>query len=172
MTNDIRELDREAAAAHLPALIDLLADAVASGASVGFLAPLDPGEAEAYWRGVLARLGDDLVLLAAFDGGRPVGSVQLELVGKANGRHRAEIAKLLVHRDARRRGLGAALMAAAVEAARARGRSLLVLDTRTGDAAERLYLRLGWTKAGTIPNFARSSDGPLAATSLFYLELA
>ena len=153
----------------LDSLIDLLCDAVDGGASVGFLPPLAPTEARAYWTGVLADVAvGGRLLLAAFEGDRLVGSVQLDLVQKPNGRHRAEVAKLLVHSRERRRGIGAALMGAVEDQARALGRTTLVLDTRQGDLAEGLYRRLGWTEAGVIPRYALNGDGGVDPTVVFY----
>lgn len=154
------------------ALVALLIDAVADGASVGFLAPLAEATAEAYWHGVVAELGGPArVLLVTRAGGRIVGAVQLALASQPNASHRAEVQKLLVHTSCRRQGLGAALMAAAEQAATAAARSLLVLDTRTGDAASRLYERLGYQLAGTIPRYARNSSGTLEGTSFYYRHL-
>ena len=168
----ILELDMRTAAEHRPALIALLQDAVASGASVGFLPPLDTETASAYWQDVEKDLAaGSRVLLAAFDGQNLLGAVQLDLAQKPNARHRAEIQRLLVFRVARRQGVGSSLMAEAEDAARARGRTLLVLDTRAGDSAERLYRALEWTEAGRIPAFARSADGRLEATVLFFKQL-
>src|SRR5262245_40828981 len=121
-------------------LIDLLQDAVESGASVGFLPPISREDADGYWHGVERELrARSLVLLAAKDDQGIIGSVQLELPQKPNARHRAEVKKLLVHRRARRKGLGRALMKAVEAQSVALGRTLLVLDTRKGDAAEQLY---------------------------------
>ena len=107
---------------------------------------------------------------ASLDGGL-VGTVQLHPAGQANGSHRAEVAKLLVHRSARRRGVGRALMGAVEALAREQGRTLLVLDTQTGSDAERLYTDLGWTVAGVIPGYSRLSDGSLGATTYLYKRL-
>ena len=164
-------LGGEAAVGAVPSLAELLIDAVESGASVGFLAPLSMAEATDDWRGTTARIGPHLQLCAAFDEEGLAGSVQLQPADRPNGAHRAEIAKLLVHRRARRRGLGAALMAHAEREALALGRTLLVLDTRTGDDAERLYRKLGWTEAGIIPRYVRSSAGEMTDTTIFYKHL-
>ena len=170
----IDPLTPSAARAAEPALIEILRDAVDSGASVGFLPPLRTETASAYWRGVFAGLDKAaLVLLVARRpaDGAIVGTAQLEPSAKENGRHRAEVAKLLVHRRARRRGVGAELMRAAEEAARAAGRTLLVLDTATGSDAERLYQRLGWTRVGVIPDYALWPDGRPCATTYYYKRL-
>jgi acetyltransferase len=152
-------------------LTGLLADAVDSGASVGFIAPLKEMDARAYWEGVRGEMAQGLVLLAAHEGGRLVGSVQLAPASKANARHRAEVQKLLVLREFRGRGIGRVLMQRIEDEARALGRWLLVLDTAT-DAAERLYRRLGYERAGAIPDFAESSAGGFDATVLYYKRLA
>jgi acetyltransferase len=153
-------------------LVELLRDAVERGASVGFLPPLTPEEALAYWRGVEEALakGHRELLVAERDG-KVVGAVQLELAEQPNARHRAEVAKLLVHTQAQRQGIARELMREAEELARGHGRTLLVLDTREGDAAEQLYLRLGYVRAGAIPGYARSGAGRLETTVLFYRQL-
>jgi acetyltransferase len=153
------------------ALVGLLMDAVEGGASVGFLSPVTKEDALGYWRGVKQELGQGLVVLAAYDGARLVGSVQLALAQKRNARHRAEVQKLLVLREFRGRGVGEALMHAIEDEARRLGRWLLVLDTATS-AAERLYRRLGYQRAGAIPEFAESSAGGFDATVLYYKRLA
>lgn len=157
------------ATAERAGLTELLRDAVDGGASVGFLPPLAPAQATEYWEGVIADLGrSGRALLVAREGGRLLGTVQLELSGKPNASHRAEAQKLLVHSAARRRGLGAALMAAIEDLARRRGRLLLVLDTLAGDDGERLYRRIGYQEAGRIPGYARGADGALHTTVLFF----
>jgi GNAT superfamily N-acetyltransferase len=166
----IEALTPAAAAAERPALVALLRDAVDGGASIGFLPPLGEAEAGAYWDGVVDAMGDGAhVLLVARDAaGAIVGSAQLELALRANARHRAEVSKVMVHRAARRRGLGRALMLAIEGHARRLGRTTLVLDTRQGDPSEELYRGLGWTPAGAIPCYAASSDGTLHTTALYY----
>ena len=150
-------------------LIALLIDAVESGASIGFLAPLSDAEAREYWRTVSE--AQNRIVLVAQAGRRIVGAVQVDLCERANGTHRAEILKLMVHRRARRQGLGRALMEAAARAAAAQGRTLLVLDTRSGDPAEVLYRELGYQTAGVIPRYARSSTGEMHDTVMLYKEL-
>jgi ribosomal protein S18 acetylase RimI-like enzyme len=170
----IEQMDVEQAAGALDALATLLQDAVDGGASVGFLPPLGAEEAHNYWNDVLEALrAQSRVLLVARQGQQILGTVQLDLARRANATHRAEVQKLLVHRSARRQGIGRALMQAAEVAARAHTRSLLVLDTRLGDPSEQLYTMLGYTRAGVIPQYARSADGALDATVFFYrlLEL-
>lgn len=165
----IEQVDSAHAEALIPELVALLQDAVASGASVGFLPPLSDQQAGDYWRGVVAAVhGPHRVLLIARDGGRLVGTVQLDMAERANGSHRAEVVKLLVHTASRRRGIGRSLMQELETAARALGRTTLVLDTRAGDPSERLYLSMGYTRAGVIPEYARSTDGQLHTTAFFY----
>ncbi len=162
-------LDAAAAERELESLAAILADAVDSGASVGFVAPFSTADAAAWWRALLPAVGSGSVpLLGASLDGALVGTVQLHPAAQANGRHRAEVAKLLVHRSERRRGVGRALMAAVEALAREQGRTLLVLDTQTGSDAERLYTELGWAAAGVIPGYSRLSDGTLAATTYMY----
>jgi ribosomal protein S18 acetylase RimI-like enzyme len=143
---------------------------VDGGASVGWLPPLGTDEADAYWRTVEAAVAAGTrVLLAARDGeGALVGSAQLALETRPNGRHRAEVTKVMVLGAARRRGIGRALMDALAAQARRCGRTTLVLDTRAGDASERLYAVTGWTRAGTIPEYARSAGGALDASAFYY----
>ena len=166
----IEALTPETSLIHQPALIALLQDAVESGASVGFLPPLSTAEATAYWQSVTAAIADGsrLLLVAHWSGQGLVGSVQLDLAMRPNGLHRAEVAKLMVHRTARRQGIAHALMLALEEHARRLGRTTLVLDTRHGDPSELLYQSLGYTFVGTIPQYARSADGTLHATAFYY----
>lgn len=160
------------AARTLADLTDLLIDAVESGASIGFLPPLARDTAIDYWRGIFADIDrGHRVLLAAFDGDRVVGSVQLELATRPNALHRAEVQRLLVHRSARRRGYGEALMQRLELVALERNRSLLVLDTRYGDAAEHLYQKMGYTRAGVIPSYAKSAGGALDSTAFYYRQI-
>jgi GNAT superfamily N-acetyltransferase len=153
-------LTPQQARARRLALVDLLVDAVEGGASVGFVWPMTRAKAETWWEDVLAghALGERLIFAAEADD-RLDGTVQLIPSPKENQAFRADLTKLLVHRSARRRGLGAMLMRAAEAEARRIGRTLLTLDTETGSAAERLYTRLGWTKYGEIPAYATSPDG-------------
>ena len=152
-------------------LAELLIDCVEGGASVSFMQPLSAEKAAAFWR----RVGDDVAagrraLFVADDGESIVGTVQLVLDLPENQPHRADVSKMLVHRQARRRGLGAALMHAAEAFARDAGRTLLVLDTASADA-ERLYARLGWRRVGVIPRYALLPNGEPCATSYFYRDL-
>lgn len=155
--------------AALPALADLLQDAVAGGASLGFLAGMDEAEARAYWARVLGTLGPAQHLwLLRDETGELLGTVQLALCEKPNGRHRGEVQKLMVRRSARGQGLARVLLQALEQAARALGCSLLVLDTEAGSHAETVYTHLGWLKAGEIPAFAANPDGSLQPTALYY----
>jgi acetyltransferase len=151
-------------------LVAVPRDAVADGASVGFLPPLSAAEAADYWRSVADALaaGGRVLPVARAPGGTIVGTVQLDLERQADGRHRAEVAKLLVHRAARRRGIARALMRALEGEALARGRTTLVLDTRQGDPAERLYRALGYRLAGIVPAYALGADGALHPTAIYY----
>jgi len=174
MTDPFEPVALDAHAAHhrIDQLAAVLVDAVDSGASVSFMAPFRHAEAVAYWQGVVAAVAAGrVVLLVAPAAGRVDGTVQLHLATPPNQAHRAEIAKLLVHRRARGRGIARRLMAAAERQALARGRTLLTLDTLVGGGADRLYQRLGWTRAGVIPRYARLPHGPLGDTVIFYKEL-
>ncbi len=169
MSAVIEHLDAAAARAALPELIAILEDAVQGGASIGFLLPLGDNELERYWAGVIRAVeaGEKTLLVARLDG-RIAGSVQVAPEGRANGSHRAEIQKLIVPRWARRQGLGTTLMEAAETIVRASGRTLIVLDTRVGDHAERIYRRLGYQLAGVIPSYARSTEGVLEGSAFMY----
>ena len=158
--------------AQVEALADVLIDCIDGDAGVSFLHPLAPDRARAFWRGVAADVAEGArALLVAEDSSGIVGTVQLVLRQPENQPHRADLSKMLVHRRARRMGLGAALLEAAEETARACGKSLLVLDTNTGSDAERLYARMGWVRVGTIPGYSVQPRGGLRATTLFYKTL-
>lgn len=162
-------LDATQALAQLNDFVDVLCNCVNNGASVGFLPPLSAEEAETYWRDVFADVArGQIVLWGAQEGGRVIGTVQLHPSGKRNGLHRAEVAKMLVHSSARRRGVANALMTALEDEARRMNRTTLVLDTRQGEPSEFLYQGLGYQKAGVIPQFARSADGTLHSTVIYY----
>lgn len=168
-TTTIIELDPAAAVAHHTVLCRLLRDAVVGGASVGFVLPLHDAELDNYWQGVRAQIqGGATVLLGAELDGQLVGTVQLTRSLRSNGRHRAEVQKLLVHSSARRRGIARRLMLALEARARASGITLLVLDTCTGTGAEPLYVQLGFTRVGSIPSFAAFPDGRLGSTTYYY----
>jgi GNAT superfamily N-acetyltransferase len=165
----IERLDVAAARSHRDALAAVLHDCVKGGASVSFMAPFTVEEARAYFESVEAGVeAGSRVLLAAFDGDELVGTVQVAAAWPPNQPHRADVAKLLVRRSARRRGVGRKLMERAEAEALAEGWTLLVLDTVTGDPAERLYERMGWTKVGVIPNFALYPDGRPCDTTVFW----
>jgi ribosomal protein S18 acetylase RimI-like enzyme len=154
-------------------LSDLLADAIEDGASVGFVLPLAGAELPAYWQEVEAaiRKGNRHLLAARADG-RIVGAVQLDCAVKANARHRAEVQKLLVHRRARRHGIGRRLMQALELVALSLDRSLLVLDLRLDDPAQQLYESLGYRRTGVVPRYARDPDGTLNDCLFMHKELA
>ena len=170
----LRRLGPADAEAAVPALAALLVDCVEGGASVGFMAPLTVERAARFWRGVAegVRRGERALLVAESDddeGGRSVvGTVQLVLATPENQPHRADVAKMLVHRSARRRGVARRLMHAVEEVARDQGRTLLVLDTVTGSDADRLYTGAGWRRVGEIPGYALMPDGAPCATTVFY----
>jgi GNAT superfamily N-acetyltransferase len=157
------------------ALADLLVDVVEGGASVGFLWPLPRERARSFWEDTLARVarGERILFVAEERAtGAIVGTVHVILTSPDNQAHRGEVAKMQVRRSARRAGLGAALLREAEAAALAAGKTLLVLDTATGDDAERLYERLGWVRVGEIPGYARWPRGEgYCATTLFYRRL-
>jgi GNAT superfamily N-acetyltransferase len=152
------------------ALAGLLIDAVESGAAVSFLSPLTREAADAWWNATLAAFHPRGILLAARDANGLVGTVQLHPAWAPNQPHRAELVKLLVHRRARGAGLGMQLMLAAEEAAHAAGFELLTLDAKAGAEAERLYRRLGWICAGTIPRFALDPDGVSPHDAVFFYK--
>ncbi|MEV4945435.1 GNAT family N-acetyltransferase [Streptomyces sp. NPDC053755] len=154
-------------------LAALLVDAVDGGASLGFLAPLDTSAAAAWWLTVAeeAERGAREVWAAHGPSGDILGAVTLSRTDKPNGRHRGEIARLIVHRAARGQGLGGRLLAAAEEHAAREGLTLLILDTQTDSPAEGLYRKAGWTRAGTIPDFAADPSGTLRPTTLYYKRL-
>ncbi|MET1080661.1 MAG: GNAT family N-acetyltransferase [Pseudomonas sp.] len=168
----VQRIDAEHFAHYRPGLIDLLLDAVGQGASVGFLANLERSEAYAYFDEVLSALEKQRALLwVAVEAGQVVGSVQLALCQKANGLNRAEVQKLLVLHQARRRGLGQRLMQALEQAAGQYRRGLLYLDTEAGSAAELFYQRLDYQRAGELPNYACDPSGQYKPTALYYKTL-
>jgi len=162
--------DGDRAATVVEELADLLVDCVEGGASLGFLTGLRRAEAAQWWQRALAAPGS-LTLVARDDGGAVVGAVRLLTDTPANAPHRAEVAKLLVHRDARGRGRASALMQALEDAAAGLGRTLLTLDTETGSLAERCYTSWGWERVGVIDDYALTPDGRLAATTLMVKRL-
>ncbi|MBP2229804.1 GNAT superfamily N-acetyltransferase [Azospirillum agricola] len=169
----IRRLGAEEAARRNTELAGLLIDCVEGGASVGFLLPVDRERTGAFWRMVAEGLAAGTrILLVAEDraDGSLLGTVQIVLGQPENQPHRGDLSKMLVHRRARRRGVGAALMNAAEEAARSAGKTLLVLDTST-EEAERLYERAGWVRTGTVPGYALMPDGRPGRTTFFHKHL-
>lgn len=170
----VRAVPGAEARARVADLAAILVDCVAGGASVSFLAGLTPERAAEFWRGVAEGVAaGERILLVAEDTStsRWIGTVQLILAQPENQPHRADVAKMLVHRDARRQGVGSRLMRAVDEAARAAGKTLLVLDTVTGSDAERLYEREGWVRVGVIPDYALWPDGRPCATTYFWKRL-
>jgi GNAT superfamily N-acetyltransferase len=153
-------------------LSDVLIDCVEGGASVSFMLPMTRAKAETFWRDVAASVArGERVVLAAEDETGIIGTAQIILDQPENQPHRGDLAKMLVHRRARRRGVGALLLEAAERSARAAGKTLLVLDTASDDA-ERLYARGGWQRVGVIPNYALLPDGPPCATTYFFKSLS
>ncbi len=154
-------------------LAEVLMDCVEGGASVSFMHPLSRSHAERFWRGLAADVagGRRILLVAKDDDGAIIGTVQAVLSQPDNQPHRADIAKMLVHRRARRAGIGAELMRAVEAAAATAGKTLLVLDTVTGGDAERLYTKLDWQVCGQIPDYALWPKGGLCSTTIFYKRL-
>ena len=169
----IRSLSAEETLAQVDGLAEVLHDAVAGGASVSFMADFTREDAAAWFRGIAAEVAAGRRLLFAAGGaaGEIDGTAQLILETPPNQPHRAELAKMLVHRRARRRGLGRALFEAVCAAARRRGRTLLTFDTISGAEGEKLYLSCGCVKAGEIPGYALLPDGRPAPTSVLYKSL-
>jgi ribosomal protein S18 acetylase RimI-like enzyme len=165
--------DPQSIRAAIPDLAAVLADCVAGGASVGFMDGFGIAESAQYFRGVFEAVArGSLVLLAARQGRHIVGTVQLGLDTMPNQPHRADVKKLLVHRAARNAGVGERLMRDIEAFARHHDRSLLVLDTVTDSAGDRLYTRLGWQRVGVIPDYALWPDGRFCDTTLFYKRIA
>ncbi len=170
---EIRRLGAAEVRSNLDELAAVLVDCVEGGASVGYMAPFSHADA----RRVYEAYAEDVehgrrLLLAAFAGEELVGTVQVVFAPHPNQPHRADVARMLVRRSARRMGVGRRLMEEAEREALAEGRTLLVLDTVTGDDAERLYERHGWTRVGVIPGYARYPDGQLCDTTVFFKELS
>ena len=169
---EIRRLTATEGRQHLAALAEVLLDCVQGGASVSFMASLSKAEAESFFDKVVEGVQrGDRILLAAFIDSKLVGTVQILIAMPPNQPHRADVAKLLVLRSARGQGVGGRLMEHAQEASRLAGKTLLVLDTATGDHAERLYLRMGWTRAGVIPKYSLYPDGTWCDTAIFWKQL-
>jgi GNAT superfamily N-acetyltransferase len=169
----VRRVAAGEAAACIEPLADVLVDCVEGGASVGFMLPLPRARALAFWRGVAdgVERGERVLFVAVDAQGTIIGTVQLILSMPDNQPHRADVAKMLVHRSARRRGIAQRLIAALDEAARDEGKTVLVLDTVTSGDAERLYARAGWQRVGVVPKYALMPDGAFCATTFFYKHL-
>lgn len=167
---EIQQLNADAVQSAIPELAAMLHASVSQGASIGFVMPFSLEQAQAFWQRLLPAIErEERLLLVARDAGRVVGTVQLLLDMPDNGRHRAEVVKLMVHPQARRRGIARSLMLQVQQLAVEHQRHLLVLDTLTGDTAEGLYRLLGFQLAGSIPQYARASNGgALDATSYMY----
>ncbi|KQR78484.1 acetyltransferase [Burkholderia sp. Leaf177] len=171
MTEDVsvRRIGASEVMSYVEALTDVLIDCVEGGASVSFMLPLPREKALAFWRGVgEGVMRGERALLVAEDHERQVlGTVQLILAQPENQPHRADVAKMLVHRRGRRRGIAHRLMTAAEQTARDEGKSVLVLDTVTGGDAERLYERAGWQRVGVVPKYALMPDGAFCSTTFY-----
>ena len=170
-TITIERLGKDATASDVKGLAGLLVDAIDSGAGISFMAGLTEEEAESWWRSILASSPERAIVLVARDAEGLVGTVQLQPAWAPNQPHRADVAKLIVHRRARGQGIGRALMLALEQAASSAGFTLLLLDTCKGYAAERLYASLGWVRVGEVPGFALNPDGSLCDTVFFYRAL-
>jgi acetyltransferase len=169
----IKQVFMPAATSYLDDLVTILVAIVQGGASVGFLADITPEEARVFWQAVLEAAAQDnrVLLVAEGEGGRVVGTAQLNIATMPNGRHRAEVQKVLVHPQAQGQGVGRQLMEQLERIARERQLKLLVLDTTLGSVGERLYARLGYVRLGEIPDFAVYPDGQLHPTVVFYKQL-
>lgn len=170
----LRTLSADDMHTHIDALSDMLIATVAGGAAISFLHPVTPDHARAFWLNDIAPevQVNRRTLFATMQGDRPTGTVQLITAMPPNQPHRAEIAKMMVHPTARRRGLGRMLITAALDHAREIGKTLVTLDTRTDDAAQPLYASVGFTAAGVIPDFGIDPDGTrLHATTYMYKRL-
>lgn len=168
----VRRVGANEACASIDALAEVLIDCVEGGASVSFMWPLSHDKARAFWRDVAEGVAHgERAMLIAEDAGAIVGTVQLILAQPENQPHRADVAKMLVHRRVRRQGVAQRLMAEIEEVARAEGKTVLVLDTVTGGDAERLYARAGWQRVGEVPNYALMPDGAFCGTTFFCKQL-
>nr|WP_094782131.1 GNAT family N-acetyltransferase [Paraburkholderia ribeironis] len=174
LQREVERVGMNEAMACVDALADVLIDCVEGGASVSFMLPISRSAAVEFWRRVadgVAR-NERILLVAENADGRIVGTVQIITAQPENQPHRADVAKMLVCRKARRQGIALRLLAAVDEAARAAGKSVLVLDTVTGGDAERLYERSGWQRVGDVPNYALMPDGKFCGTTFFHRQLA
>ncbi|MDR7333160.1 GNAT family N-acetyltransferase [Roseateles asaccharophilus] len=167
---NIRELDGAEALARVAELADVLRDCVEGGASVGFMLPLADGRCEAFWRRVTEGVaaGERHLFVAEDEAGRICGTLSLVIDLPDNQPHRADVSKMLVHRRARRQGVAERLLRALEVKALELGKTTLVLDTVTGSDASRVYERLGWQRAGDIPNYALMPDGPPCSTTYYF----
>ncbi|CAB3698809.1 GNAT family N-acetyltransferase [Paraburkholderia rhynchosiae] len=169
----VRRVDANEAADCVDGLADVLIDCVEGGASVSFMLPISRQTAVQFWIRVAADVarGERVLLIAEHENGQIVGTVQLITALPENQPHRADVAKMLVHRRARRCGVAQRLMAEVERVAREEKKSVLVLDTVTGGDAERLYARAGWERVGTVPNYALMPDGEFCATTFYCKQL-
>jgi GNAT superfamily N-acetyltransferase len=169
----VRRIGANEAVACVAALADVLIDCVEGGASVSFMLPVPREKALAFWRGVAEGVArnERALLIAETREGELLGTVQLITAQPDNQPHRADVAKMLVSRKARRRGIAQQLMVAVDAVAREEGKTVLVLDTVTGGDAERLYERAGWQRAGVVPKYALMPDGEFCATTFYYKHL-
>jgi ribosomal protein S18 acetylase RimI-like enzyme len=166
----IERIAKDAAESDIRGLAQVLLDAIDSNAGVSFMPGLTEAAAEAWWRSVVTT--DRAIVLVARDGGVVVGTVQIQPSWAPNQPHRGDVAKLIVHRRARRRGIARALMEALEVEARAAGFTLLLLDTRKDDYPEQLYASMGWVRVGEVPDFALNPDGSMCSTVFYYKALA
>ena len=169
----LRRVGPDEVATCLSALADVLIDCVEGGASVSFMLPMTREKAMEFWRSVAVGVvsGERVLLIAEDENGQIVGTVQLVIGQPENQPHRADVAKMLVHRRVRRKGIGQRLMAEVEHVARGENKSVLVLDTVTGGNAERLYERTGWQRVGTVPNYALMPSGELCGTTIYCKQL-
>lgn len=172
-TLTVRRVGANEACACVDALADVLIDCVEGGASVSFMWPLSRDRARAFWRDVAEGVahGERALLIAEDEAGAILGTVQLILSQPENQPHRADVAKMLVHRRARRQGVAQRLMTAIEDVAHTEGKTVLVLDTVTGGDAERLYARAGWQRVGMVPNYALMPDGAFCGTTFYCKQL-
>ncbi len=170
---EIRRFTADEGRRYLGALADVLLDCVQGGASVSFMASFSKADAESFFDSVLDKVGlGNCILLAAFLDSKLVGTVQVLTAMPPNQPHRADIAKLLVLRSARGQGIGSRLMKHVEEVSSLAGKTLLVLDTATGDPAEKLYTAMGWNRVGVIPRYALYPDGTWCDTTIFWKQIA
>ncbi len=169
-TSSLHSLSADDILSRIDELCDVLENCVQGGASVSFMLPFGREKSQAFWQNIAqsVKRGERLLLVDELEGEGIVGTVQLILDQPENQPHRADVAKLLVHDRARRKGVAGRLMNALETAARANGKSVLVLDTSTGSGAETFYVNAGWEKVGEIPRYALMPDGEMTSTSVFY----